>query len=280
MTLDSFPKKADLHIHTYYSDGLLSPQQVIEYVKDKNLKTISITDHDAVAGVQEAIDLADREVEVIPGVELSTIYHEIDVHILGYYCDYQNSELIRYLTDLKCFRENRVRQMIEKLAKFGIKLEYNYVCNIAQQKGVLGRPHIATAMKEKGYVSTIDEAFYRFIGYHAPCYVPKKEIEPQEAIRIIKQFGGVPVLAHPGVYGSEEIIPLSIRSGIEGIEVWHPEHSRTCWERLLQIARENKLLITGGSDCHGGRKNGRVLIGEILLDNSYVEALKDHIRAR
>jgi len=273
MTLDLLQKKADLHIHTHFSDSLLSPKQVIENVKTQGLDTIAITDHDSILGIDEAIDCGDKAHEIIPGVELSTIFQEIDVHILGYYIDYRNEDLVRYLTDLQHFRENRARQMIEKLAKYGIKLEYDLIRNIVQQAAV-GRPHIATAMKEKGYVSTIDEAFYRFIGYHGPCYVPKKEIEIREAIQIIKEFGGIPVLAHPGVYECEELIPKTINDGIEGIEVWHPEHTRRCTERLLLIANEYHLLVTGGSDCHGGRKGGRVLIGQVCLNDCYVRELK------
>ncbi len=272
MTSDSFQEKADLHIHTYYSDGLLSPQEVIKKVKAKGISTISITDHDAVAGIKEAIDSAGKEVKVIPGVELSSIYQDIDVHILGYYIEFEHAELIDYLAELQSFRENRARQMIDKLAKYGIKIEYDHVRNIAQQ-GAVGRPHIATAMKEKGYVASIDEAFYRFIGYHGPCYVPKKEIEPREAIRVIKEFKGVTVLAHPGIYEYRDLISRVIADGIDGIEVWHPEHSQSCSQRLFQLANENKLLVTGGSDCHGGIKNRQILIGEVAIDLCYIKAL-------
>lgn len=273
MTLESYQKKADLHIHTHYSDGLLSPQEIVTHVKAREIRTISITDHDAVSGIKETIEFGKDDIDVIPGVELSTIFQDIDVHILGYYLKYQHRDLVKYLGELQSFRENRARQMIEKLGKYGIKLEFDYIRNIALH-GAMGRPHIATAMKEKGYVHSIDEAFYRFIGYHAPCYVPKKELCPAEAISIIKEFGGITVLAHPGIYESKELLSKVMDDGIDGIEVWHPEHARSCSQRLLQIAKDNKLLVTGGSDCHGGRKNGLILIGEFGVDESYVRALK------
>ncbi len=278
MTSDSSQKKADLHIHTSYSDSLLSPVEVTEYAKKRGLQTIAITDHDSILGIEEARAGGGQELEVIPGVELSTIYQDIDVHILGYYVDFRDRKLIEYLADLQHFREGRARQMIEKLAGYGIRIEYDRVRDIAQ-RGALGRPHIATAMQEKGYVSTIDEAFYRFIGYHGPCYVPKKEIEPHAAIKTIKEFGGVAVLAHPGVYGCDELTAQVLKDGIDGVEVWHPEHSRSCIERLLRLAKENGLLITGGSDCHGGRKGRSVLIGQVFVDECYVNALRQRAGA-
>jgi predicted metal-dependent phosphoesterase TrpH len=279
MTLASSQKKADLHIHTNYSDGLLTPQQVVEYSRRKNLSTISITDHDSVSGVGVTLSLAGSQLEVIPGVELSTTYEDIDVHILGYYLDHKAPALVGYLADLQGYRERRAQQIVEKLARHGVTIEYERVRTIAGP-GAIGRPHIAAAMQERGFVSTVDEAFNRFIGYRGPCYVPKKELDPRGAISIINEFDGIAVLAHPGVYNCDRLLTDILGCGIEGVEVWHPEHSRSVAEKLLKFAGENGLVVTGGSDCHGGHKGRQVLIGQILLDECYVQALRERAKGK
>jgi len=243
---------ADLHIHSIYSDGSFSPYEIAQICKRSKLKAIALTDHDTVSGVDEALSYATPDFEVIPAVEMSSNIGDMDIHILGYYLDHRNPELLEYLDDFKRHRAERVKKIIHKLHKDGIKLEFEQIKIIAKDCS-LGRPHVAEVLLENGYVKSINEAFHRYLGYGLPYYVPKKNIEPKDVIAIIKESKGIPVIAHPGTINSESMIYQLIMDGALGIEVWHPEHTPRWRQGLYEIALKNGLLMTGGSDCHGRR---------------------------
>ncbi len=252
----SAPQYADLHIHSTYSDGTLTPREIVTICKDLKLRVISITDHDTVAGVEETIDFAQGLIDVIPAIEMSSRIGSFDIHILGYFVDHFDDALLTYCDDFRAHRMKRVKRIINKLSKDGIKLEFEQIKATASNCS-LGRPHIAEVLVENGYARSINDAFNKYLGFNAPYYEPKRFIEPKSVIQKIVRAKGIPVLAHPGTINDEQVIYQLIMDGCRGIEVWHPDHTYRCRQKLTEIAMKNGLLMTGGSDCHGRRgKNG------------------------
>lgn len=267
----------DLHIHTNRSDGIFTPKEVVDRAWEEGFAAIGIADHDTIKGVKEVLDYAvGVGMELVPAVELSCEYSGFDLHILGYYIKLDDPGLSSFLERAQRARLIRAQKMVERLTRQGVKLDFSKVKELAQS-GALGRPHIAQALLEEGYVANYDEAFVRFIGYHSPAYVAKFRILPAEAIELIHQASGLAVLAHPSSYNSEELINEVIRSGLDGIEVWHPNHSPQEVEMYLELARSKNLLVTGGSDCHGGRK-GRVLLGRVKVPYEVLIQLKARLK--
>ncbi len=272
--------KADLHIHSTYSDGELAPAELVHRAKEIGLSVISISDHDTIEGVGEAESVGrESGVEVIPATELSAIFRGMDIHILGYYIDIGNRGLARSLDRFAEARARRAEEMVKNLRVQGVDLDFAEVREEAGL-GVIGRPHIAAALHRKGFVRSFDEAFYVYIGMHCPSYVRKYELKPVEAVDLVHGAGGLAVLAHPfaGRLGEDDVIEL-LDSGVDGIEVFHPKMSRGESDRAIRIAGERGLLVTGGSDYHGDNR-GPGSFGESVAPASYVLALKDALRDR
>ncbi len=264
---------ADLHIHTTFSDGVYTPREIVAIAAKLKISVVAITDHDSVSGVDEAILCAKNEVEIIPAVEMSANIGNRDIHILGYYIDYRNSAFIDYLEEFRDYRVIRTKKIIENLARDGIAIEFEHVKKIAQNS-TMGRPHIAEALLECGYVRNRNEAFHRYLGYHCSYYEPKKEASPGTVIRMIKECGGIPVIAHPGMIGNDNgLIYELISDGALGIEIWHPEHTRKQEDDFYEIAMKHGLLITGGSDFHGFPR-GYCQIGDCGCQLAHVSELK------
>jgi predicted metal-dependent phosphoesterase TrpH len=263
---------ADLHIHTWFSDSTLSPEQVVIYAKEMGLKAISICDHDIIDGTREATQYASGSIEIIPGVELSAVARQHEIHILGYFMDINNPCFNEKLEAFRKARISRLYEMIERLAAIGIKIDIKQIFEAAG-KGSVGRVHVATVLYMKNVVSSVQEAFNLYLGYNKPCYIKKIRISPEEAIRIIHEAGGVSVLAHPGVSNCDEIIPELVRLGIKGIEAYHPMHPLPLWKHYEKLAKKYRLLITGGSDCHGTAK-GQMMIGTVRVPMDAVEKLR------
>ncbi len=266
---------ADLHIHSNYSDGFLTPEKIVEVAKTAGLNTISLTDHDSVGGVNPAINAAKQiGLEVIPGVELNTRIDDIEVHILGYYLDHNSLWLHQMLAESRDTRVKRARQMIEKLNALKIMIDFEDVERLAGHS-TLGRPHIARILCEKGYTDSVAEAFNRFLKVGAPAYVGLVKWNPYEAIEVIKKVGGIAVLAHPGSYKADHLLPELIAQGLQGIEVYCLKHPPALAEHYKKYAEEHNLLITGGSDFHNavGAIYDSVL-GSIPLADEYVAKLK------
>lgn len=267
--------KADLHIHTTSSDGMLSPEEVVKWAVYKKLSAIGITDHDTIKGIQPAIDYSiNYKIEIVPGIELSTEYNEEEIHILGYYIDYKKDWFQQKLNEIYESRYNRAIKMIEKLSDLGIQITLQQVKNIAEA-GTIGRPHIARAMQEKGYIDNMKDAFKKYIGKGCPAYVERYKITCEEAIDMIKALGGVPVLAHPGLINSKVNLNKILDIGIEGIEVYHSKHDDETVRNTYKLAVDRKLLITGGSDCHGIFINNEPILGNIWVDYKNVQLLKE-----
>ena len=265
-------KYADLHLHTSFSDGTLSPEEVVIEAKSLGLAAISITDHDILDGIEPASLAGERYgVEVIPGVELSAESSGEEVHVLGYHMDWRNPRFQQKLRELRESRRIRAMRIIDKLNQLGIDIEYDDVLTQADSVSV-GRPHVAAALVEKGHVATTSEAFYRFLGDYGPAYVAKQKLSPAEAATTILDVGGVPVLAHPGTL-QRNTVPELVSSGLMGLEAFHPNHTVQLSEYYCDLAKEHSLLITGGSDYHGWAK-GQPAIGSIRLHYEHVDALK------
>ena len=266
-------------MHTIFSDGTYSPAEVVSLARRANISIISITDHDTVEGVELAMEAAKgSDITVIPGVELSARKESKSVHILGYFIDYRNRELIDFLNWMKEARYRRAEKVIEKLKSFGVKLDMQEVIEEAGP-GVIGRTHIAQALIRRGAVDGIGEAFAKYLGYGKPCYIPKANVSPKEAIDIIKGASGIPVLAHPGLLSEDGWIPELVVDGLEGIEVWYSQHSNSQIEKYKSIAKKYNLLMSGGSDSHGKMKKYPP-IGEYKLPYSLLKDLLTKVEVR
>ncbi len=243
--------QADLHVHSTASDGTLAPSRLVELAAAAGLDVLSITDHDTVEGVGPAIEAGERHgVTVVPGVELSSWLDGTDCHILGYFIDHTSSALTERLLELRHDRLERAVQMVESLSEAGYDIGLDDVLQLASG-GSVGRAHIARALVESGAVTSVSDAFDRLIGRKGPFYVRKRLSTPADAVRLIKDAGGVAVCAHPAVGGVERLLPDLIREGLGGIEAFHPEHAEEDRDRLASLARERGLLVTGGTDFHG-----------------------------
>lgn len=265
---------ADLHLHTYYSDGTYSPSELVKLSKKKGLSCIAIADHDTVDAIEESIEAGVAEgIEVIPAIELTADTQGTEVHFLGYFVDYQDDQFKEKLKSIREFRVERIRRIVEKLNKEGIALRAESVFELSGA-GTIGRLHIARAMVREKLVSSTGEAFQRYIGDNCPAYVSGFKFSPKEAVEIIKSVGGIPVLAHPYILKNDELLDEFVRYGLKGLEVYYPEHTQSMINFYLDFAKKNGLLITGGSDCHGKAKP-EAKIGMIKLPYEFVEKLKE-----
>jgi predicted metal-dependent phosphoesterase TrpH len=266
------PVGADLHLHSYYSDGTFPPQEIVARAASCRLSPIALTDHDTVAGIPEALQSASEGgIEIIPGVELSVDEGNHQVHILGYFIRWDDPTLQGILHLQEQRRWERLEEMLRRLLRIGISLSPEDVVRVAG-KGTVGRLHVAQALLLRGDVRSLDEAFERYLGVGRPAYVPRFGFTIHDAIGAIRNAGGVPVLAHPGRDRLDLLHPL-IQAGLQGIEVFHPSHTSEDILRLTRLAATHGLLITGGSDCHGLAK-GEILMGQVRLPLTYVEQLK------
>ncbi len=265
---------ADLHVHTRASDSTFSVEEVLDLAKSCGLKAVGITDHDTVEAIEPALAASvNYGVEVIPGVELSAEENNYDIHILGYFMDCKNPEFKQKLDELRASRLLRAKLILEKLSAVNVNLKLEDVLALTEANTSVGRLHIARAMKNAGFVNDIPDAFRRYIGQNGPAYVKKQFLSPKEASTLIKNAGGISVLAHPGVLNNYELVESVIKSGIMGIEVYHSEHSGSTVEKLKELTAKYNLFVTGGSDDHGAGKS-KILLGSMLIPYSYVEKMK------
>jgi hypothetical protein len=266
-------KFADLHLHTNFSDGTFTPEELVLYAQKNGLACIALTDHDTVEGCERAAEACAKvEMEFIPGAELTAEHEDTEVHILGYFLDTKNPLLLEKISKFQSVRQNRINEMCEALNKLGVPLKAEAVFALANCKSP-GRPHVARALVKEKLVATLDEAFERFLKKGRPAWVPKTKMSALEAVELIHQAGGLAVMAHPGLNRTDEIIPGLVQAGLDGIECFHTKHSTVMAERYLEIAERYHLLVTGGSDCHGFSKN-KPLIGTVKLPYEHVEKLK------
>lgn len=268
---------ADLHIHTTYSDSTSSPEEVVQQACDAGLKCIAITDHDTVDGVAPTMELGKPHgLEIIAGVEMSCRANDKDVHVLGYLFDYTNQELVTSLKTMQGSRVERMQEMIDKLKGLGIEnITLEEVREKAQAKA-LGRPHLAATLMEKGCVTSIKEAFDRYLADGQPAFVSYFKQTPQEAITLIKNAGGIAVLAHPMLTKVDELIPEMVGAGLGGLEAYYPNCPKNVIEAYVELAKKHDLFVTGGSDAHGEKKKN-TYIGKMKIPYEMVETLKQAV---
>jgi len=265
-------KCADLHIHSNYSDGTLSPEEIVEIARQNGLKAISITDHDCISS-QYIVEKKYNDIEIIPGIELSSEIDNLEIHILGYFIDYKNAHLINIVNKLAKERIKRVEKIIMKLNENGIDLSMEDI----ELSNSIGRSHIANAMVKKGYYDNYKTAFMSFLVKDKPAYVKGYKLNYREAIKVIRDAGGIPVLAHPGqVYRGlaiENLIKELKFFGLMGLEVYHPSHMREDSNGFYNLAKKYKLIITGGSDYHGKGCYSENLIGSYGIKEELLNKL-------
>lgn len=270
---------ADLHVHSSASDGLFSPAEVVALAASKGVSALSISDHDTVAGLPEGFAAAAKQgIELLAGAELSTDLDRHEVHILGYCFDNENEVLLSALERFCAERVSRVEQMLLLLQGLGILLDRSSI-DAAAAFGSVGRLHVARALHGQGVVSTVREAFTKYIGRGKPAYVARAHISPAEACQLIRQAGGVPVLAHPSLLDTQSIIPKLVKEGIEGIEAFYSKVTPDVAKHYCRVAKKYGLLVTGGSDCHQSETHD-FLLGTVKLEYGYVEKLKEAAAAR
>lgn len=267
--------KVDLHLHTTASDGLTSPQDLVNMAARIKLKVIAITDHDSVEGVATALAAAQGfpNLKIIPGVEISTDVPHGEVHILGYFIDYRSPDLLGELERLRNSRRVRAQGMVAKLASLDIHIDWERVQEIAGG-GSIGRPHIAQAMLERGYVPSLKEAFLKYIGREGPAYVEREKMTPSQAVELIVKSGGLPVIAHPAnIENLEELIAQLQEAGLAGIEVYYISNPLQSTRYLAFLAKKYGLIATGGSDYHGFEDIGQPQLSGVDIPADHVEQL-------
>ena len=269
----------DLHAHSLRSDGALSPADLVKRAAGRGVKIQALSDHDTLAGIAEATATGNAlGVRIIPATELNTESEWGDAHVLGYFIDPADSALEDRLRVLRENRGDRIERMVKKLNALGYAVDLARVLEIAQG-GALGRPHLAQALFEMGYVTTYDEAFDTLIAKSSPAYVARVGLTPLEAVTLVREHGGVSSLAHPGtVLGLDELLPKMVAAGLAGIEAYYGDHSPEMTARCLRLARELDLIPTGGSDFHGRGEHGTDL-GGVLVPPETIQRLESRRRA-
>lgn len=265
--------KSDLHIHTLYSDGVFSPEKIVDTAIDVGLQVIALTDHDNVLSWQVAKDYLtntqkEDKLEIIKGVEVNTLYKNYEVHILGYFMDTENSDFQEMLKIQQQARIKQTKEIISLLSKKeGIKIKFEDIKKQVAQGGSIGRPHIAKAIANAGGTSNVMEAYSKYIHDNSPVYVQRKTVSPQDAVEVIYDAGGIPVIAHPhDIDIAEELIKELMQYGLRGIEAYHRKHSPACVEYFSSMAEDLGLIVTGGSDFHCPN----IINGQIILGKNFV----------
>ena len=287
-------KYIDLHVHSNISDGTLSPTELVEEACKCKVAAFALTDHDSVNGVEEAIEAAKnlakqgQNVEVIAGAEISVAYKNKDIHMLGLFLDHHNSTLIDTLQAAKIERDKRNEKMIQNLADAGLDIDIERIYEKEGKETILTRAHIGKFLYETGQVSSVNDAFKKYLSADGPYYVPRKYLSPQKAIYLIKQAGGIPVLAHPLIYGLPEqeldiLIGTLKEQGLEGIEVFYSSNTGFDEGIVRRYANRYNLIMTGGSDFHGANKpaislgSGR---GNLRIPYSVLDNIRTHLSQR
>ncbi len=282
-------KSVDLHVHSNKSDGTLTPSDLVDLALSKGLSAFALTDHDTTEGIDEALQAAavananGAQLEVIPGIEFSTEYEGKDIHIVGIYVDYKSEVFQNYLKDFQDSRDNRNRKMCLKLAEHGVDITYEKL-RAEYPTSILTRSHYAKYMLEHGAVKSMSEAFDRYIGDRAPCFLPREKVTPSQAVSLILNCGGIPILAHPILYHMsdarlDQLVATLKEAGLIGIEAIYSTYNQAEERQIRKLATKYDLCISGGSDFHGDTKPGLELgngYGKLFIPYDVLENLKAH----
>jgi len=270
---------ADLHLHTVFSDGTYTPEEMVFQASKHGFAAMALTDHDTVEGCHRAgIAAQAAGIEFIPGTELTAEQDGDELHILGYFLETKNRRLLAETAKFQDVRQNRIREIVTRLNAVHVPITTDAVFALANCRSP-GRPHVARALVKAGLCGSLDEAFERFLKKNRPAWVPKFKMSAADAIDLIHHAGGAAVMAHPGLSHCDEVIPGMVDAGLDGIECFHTKHSTAIAEHYLEIADRFNLLVTGGSDCHGMSK-GKPLIGTIKIPYQHVEKLRAKVTER
>jgi len=271
----------DLHMHSTFSDGTLTPAQLVERAKQNNIEVMAITDHDNVDGLKEGRKEAEKAgITFVDGIEVSANFLNKDIHILGYFLNLEDEEFFGWLRNLQEKRHNRTLEMLKKLSQLGIEI------SLAEVEGevlgnVIGRPHIAKMIIKKGFAATMDEVFDRYLGDGKPAYIPKVGVDMVEVVKKLKANGAVVILAHPHLISHSDdtvinIIDMLVKNGLDGLELYYPNIDARKKNKLLKIAKKRGLILTGGSDFHGLNRAG-IDLGTGDISEKVFEILKEKI---
>ena len=259
----------DLHTHTNCSDGLLTPTQLVKEAVRAKIDCLAITDHDTLAGCQEAIEVVEREklpLTIVKGIELSIDAGRSELHLLGLFIDDKNEQLNKRLQELQTKRKERVYEILAVLAKLGLPLEFSDVAEQADGNvKSFGRPHVTAALVKKGYFKSQNEAFESVLYFGGPAYVPNERIGLQEAVELVHNASGLAIIAHPYKIKDQNILPEAVKVGVDGLEVYYPYHTPELVKSYLAFAHEHRLKISGGSDFHGVKGKYPKRLGQYLL---------------
>jgi len=273
--------RIDLHLHTTASDGRFTPAELVAKIAALGLEVIAITDHDTVAGIAPALAAAKAfpKLVVIGGVEINTDVTQGEAHLLGYFLNDTDTNLISSLDNLRDSRVTRAKRMVAKLADLGVNISFTMVQELAGS-ATIGRPHIAQALFENGYINSFHEAFERYIGREGPAYVEREKITQEAAIELVLDAGGLPVLAHPYTVGEVEPMVKRLKdAGLVGLEAYYKDYSPAKVRELVAMARKYRLLVTGGSDYHG-IDDTEVIPGNVKIPGEVADKLFALARAR
>jgi 3',5'-nucleoside bisphosphate phosphatase len=273
----------DLHCHTRFSDGSLTPTQLVELAVEEGLSAVAVTDHDTVDGLGEALAAGERlGIEVVPGIEINLEHDQVTLDLLGYFMAGRPSEELQdELAKLRAYRDERNARILERLDELGYPVTPEELAAIAEE-GAVGRPHIGEAMRRRGYVRSIAEAFERFLRRGAPAWVDRRRLALGPAIRLLRASGGLPVIAHPGIIrvdrpGLARIVRDAARLGLVGVECHYPKHDQATVEQCLSLCARYALAPTGGSDFHGAAKP-EIRLGRAEDGRPIPDALLDGLR--
>ncbi|HCB93980.1 MAG TPA: phosphatase [Selenomonas sp.] len=267
---------SDLHMHTFFSDGRLSPEELVAAAKAAGLKYISISDHDTVDGVVHLYEeglYPNRGIRIIPGVEFSAHHPEREIHILGYNVDIFHQGLLEKLNDVMEARWSRFSEIVDKLRAQGYSISEAEVLKIAGSSKSISRSHIARVLVKNKCFSTVREAFEKMLEKGQPAYVPHYRLEVEEIIELIHEAGGIAVLAHPKLVKDDELVEDVLSRGIQGIEVFYPRHDEEDVKRYMAMAEKYNLLVTGGSDFHGFPTRWPDELGVFTIDDCWAEKI-------
>ncbi len=276
--------KGDYHIHTNYSDGVFSPEKIVDLALDAGLQAIALTDHDNVLSYEVAKEyLKTKEVDLklIQGIEVNTLYKDYEVHILGYFPDATKNDFKQMLKIQQQARTKQTKEILALLSKKeGIKIKYEDVKNMVAEGGSIGRPHIAKAITNAGGTSNVMEAYSKYIHKASPVYVERKTVSPFDAVEVIYDAGGIPVIAHPyDIDIAEKLIKDLMNCGLLGIEAYHRKHSPAIVEYFSSMAEQLGLIVTGGSDFHAPNiMNGQIILGKNFVPEWIYEKLLEEKR--